>query len=241
MRKQGFTLIEISIVLAIIGFIVGGILVGSSLINQAQLRSVISETNGFFQSITAFKLKFGYKPGDLPTASSYWPACDATPANCNGNGDNIIGYYSTVNQTTQCESYRAWQQLSLAGLIGGNFSGIATTAGQSDIGINVPASKYPGGGYSFIEYFSPTIYLSPGETMTFGGVSSGNVTGSMIISPQEAYTIDAKIDDGMARTGKVWGTSPSPGPASCITSYSSTGVYNVLLTTPLCAMHFLYQ
>ena len=42
-RQRAFTLIELSIVLVIIGLIVGGVLVGQNLIHAAQLRSVISD------------------------------------------------------------------------------------------------------------------------------------------------------------------------------------------------------
>jgi len=41
--KSGFTLIELSIVLVIIGLIVGGILVGQDLIRAAELRKLYSE------------------------------------------------------------------------------------------------------------------------------------------------------------------------------------------------------
>jgi prepilin-type N-terminal cleavage/methylation domain-containing protein len=37
-KSRGFTLVELSIVLLIIGLIIGGITAGSSLIKQAQIR-----------------------------------------------------------------------------------------------------------------------------------------------------------------------------------------------------------
>ena len=42
-RHQGFTLIELSIVLVIIGLIIGGVLVGRDMIHAAQIRATISQ------------------------------------------------------------------------------------------------------------------------------------------------------------------------------------------------------
>lgn len=38
--KAGFTIIEISIVIIVLGFLVGGVLVGSELIKQSELSSI---------------------------------------------------------------------------------------------------------------------------------------------------------------------------------------------------------
>jgi prepilin-type N-terminal cleavage/methylation domain-containing protein len=46
-QKTGFTLIELSIVLVIIGLVVGGVLVGKDLIFAAQVRRAVSEAESF--------------------------------------------------------------------------------------------------------------------------------------------------------------------------------------------------
>ena len=43
--KKGFTLIELSIVIILIGLITAGIIAGSSLIQRAKLRTVVSDIN----------------------------------------------------------------------------------------------------------------------------------------------------------------------------------------------------
>lgn len=49
--RQGFTLIELSIVLVIIGLIVGGILVGRELISAAEIRATVSQIEKYNTSV----------------------------------------------------------------------------------------------------------------------------------------------------------------------------------------------
>ena len=64
--KAGFTLIELSIVLVIIGLITGGILVGQDLIKAAETRGQISQIEKFNTAVNTFEGKYGYLPGDIP-------------------------------------------------------------------------------------------------------------------------------------------------------------------------------
>ena len=52
--QAGFSLIELSIVIAIIGLLTGGVLGGQSLIRSAETRSIISEYNGYQSAIVQF-------------------------------------------------------------------------------------------------------------------------------------------------------------------------------------------
>ena len=54
-RQMGFTLIELSIVLVIIGLIVGGVLLGRDLIHAAEVRSVISDVERFRTAALTFQ------------------------------------------------------------------------------------------------------------------------------------------------------------------------------------------
>src|SRR5665213_3372659 len=69
-NRQGFTLIELSIVLVIIGLIVGGILVGRDMIEAAKVRATVSQYEKFITAANTFKLKYGDLPGDLTTAEA---------------------------------------------------------------------------------------------------------------------------------------------------------------------------
>src|ERR1700735_3583176 len=68
--ERGFTLIELSIVLVIIGLIVGGILVGQDLIKAAETRAQISQIEKYNSAVNTFRGKFGGLPGDLAVSTA---------------------------------------------------------------------------------------------------------------------------------------------------------------------------
>src|ERR1700753_450898 len=90
--RQGFTLIELSIVLVIIGLIVGGILVGQDLIKAAEVRAQISQIEKYNSAGNTFRGKFGGIPGDLALSLvnqfGFSPGanCDGTFTQRDGNG-----------------------------------------------------------------------------------------------------------------------------------------------------------
>lgn len=92
MQKQGFTLIELSIVLVILGLIVGGIVGGKSLIRQTELQNIVREVNALNTAVNTFKLEYDHLPGDFPEAEDYWGSSNAT----NGNGDGYIDPISSI-------------------------------------------------------------------------------------------------------------------------------------------------
>lgn len=62
-NNKGFSLIELSIVLIIIGLLVAGITGGASLIKSAQLRSVVTESNTYRTAYNIFYSQFNRVPG----------------------------------------------------------------------------------------------------------------------------------------------------------------------------------
>ena len=236
---KGFTLIELSAVILIIGIIISSVSYGLNLADQARLRSVITEANEYMEAINLFEQKYGNLPGDIPTASDLWgTTCDATPSNCNGNGDGVIYYSSSLLQN---EAMRAWQHLSLAGMIRGSYTGIASIANQIDIGVNAPESKYSNGGWS-ISYNSKP-YTPPyweGQSLNLGKFQANNLPAGSLLIPYDAYNIDTKIDDGLPRTGLVWGDSATTYCFLNATHLDSP--YDISNTTvPACVMRFIFR
>ena len=78
--SSAFTLVELSIVLVIIGLLVGGVLSGKSLIRASELRAVASEFSYYKIAIGNFKDKYSALPGDMRNAVTYWGAAAGSTA-----------------------------------------------------------------------------------------------------------------------------------------------------------------
>ncbi len=169
-NRKGFTLIDLSIVLAIIALFIGGIMVGQNLIRSAELLSVTIDVKCFTQAIQLFKEKYKYLPGDMPTATNFWGTdsnCPTTSytttphtATCNGDGNGRIGDYNATTYAWGTQAYevmRVWQQLADAGFIDGSYSGVASANAVAVIGHNVPASQLPARAGRFIIMRRPPV------------------------------------------------------------------------------------
>ncbi|MBA8666894.1 hypothetical protein H1Q59_03180 [Holosporaceae bacterium 'Namur'] len=236
-KKIGFSLIELAVVVLIIAFLISSISIAYSMIKQASLRSIITEANTFTEAINLFEQKYKSLPGDFPYASVQWgTACDSTPSNCNGNGDGVIEYSYTTR--TQNEALRAWQHLSLAGMIIGNYTGITDMEGGTYIGVNAPMSQYNKKGWSFqngVRYSHLEQYLE------IGGPRLGFPPNDSIIPTIDAYSIDNKIDDGYPRNGLVWGASIYGFPGGCYFPDTTTAPYTTDATNGSCILEFTFR
>ncbi len=122
---KGFTLIEMSIALVVIGLLVGGILAGQDLMNAAAIRAQISQIEKYQTAVRTFQLKYGYLPGDIPDpqASSFgFMPRGALDGQGDGNGFLASNCANTAGSTSGLqngcgETAVFWVDLSLAGLI----------------------------------------------------------------------------------------------------------------------------
>src|SRR5688572_22973527 len=83
-KQQGFTLVEIAIVLVIIGLLLGGILKGQEMIVQARIKNVIADFSGVSAAYHGYLDRYRAIPGDDPNAG---PAPTGRWAN-GRSGDN---------------------------------------------------------------------------------------------------------------------------------------------------------
>jgi prepilin-type N-terminal cleavage/methylation domain-containing protein len=187
----GFTLLELSIVLVIIGLIVGGILVGKDLIKAAELRNTASNFEKLKSAINAFRIKYNGVPGDMPNATDYWPALGVA---ANGNGNGFIDNWPI-------ESAYPWAMLKEAGLFAGDNPRV--------IYMNTTYENlmyfYSNDLYSYFGLFSPS---QNGNTVTLFHDNNTGPANGPALSPADAYSIDSKIDDGRPYSGHLYG---SPG------------------------------
>lgn len=271
--KRGFSLVELSIVLVILGLLVGGVLTGRSLIRAAELRSATNDFAKYTAAIQSFRDKYLALPGDMNNAVRFWGRHTATTNDTsiswnvsesvaweaaapqtgtnNGDGDGIYVLYP------QSEQYLAWQHLTNAGLIEGQYKGARAAGSGSAVilmGIHTPPSKMPGGSAnvwggiksgigvfistaSYPSYYAPltdsdlnynSVTTATGRHIIIGGINGGNWTGGGIYA-EDAWNVDTKLDDGLPSSGKI--VSTTGGTPACSTSTVSAGRYNVTNTT----------
>lgn len=218
--QRGFSLVELSIVLIIIGLLVGGVVSGKALIRRAELRDIIAGFQQYQIAVNSFQEQYKSLPGDMPNATRFWDqaaagsACYTTVSTgtktCNGNGDGIIDYAGAANQRT--EVFMFWQHLANAGLIPGKYTGMAgpDTLADHVFDENAPLSKMSGIGWgsSWADNRNGSIpnVWSKNYTgwLTLGGddgIWADNYNG--VMSAEEVWSIDTKIDDGLPGVGFI--------------------------------------
>lgn len=215
--KYGFTLVELSIVLLIIGLMTSAVLVGKDLIKSAEYKATISEYNTYKTAANIFKDQYFYYPGDMRNAFDFWGAdCAPTAAFCNGNGNGIIKLNEggAPNQ----ENYMFWKHLSLAEILPKPYAGPPTIPAPVpvEVGKHLPASSMGRGSGYYI--FSPWTLYGKNVYNSMGISACGNclsVLGKPILTPKEAWTLDKKIDDGLPSSGMVWGRDENPSSSGC--------------------------
>ncbi len=248
--SRGFSLVELSIVLVILGLLVGGVLTGQSLIRAAELRSVTTEFQKYQAAVNTFRDKYFALPGDMTNATAFWGAAHATPATCrttastttatcDGNGDGNIT--SMDGGTTYSEYFRAWQQLANARLIEGQYTGIAGSgsAAHTIPGTNAPRPKMGSAGWGFAFLF-PALAADPnffegsyGNFLFFGGANATGDPNVALLKPEEQWNIDTKMDDGKPGYGRVRSLEVH---VNCnTTSVAATAEYNLTFTSAACA------
>ncbi len=193
LRRAGFTMIEMSVVLMIIALIIGGVMVGQEMAHSAEINSLVSDVNRIKTGISTFQFKYDALPGDMINATDYWPAT------ANGNGDLYVNSGTSNYWTDNSEMYRAWQQLGLSGMLPGNYSGVSNSATDvaSAVAINGNVMGNRLDGFYLIVKNQDTFH--DGNMI---GMWGGNPTLSLL-SPTDSQTVDRKLDDGRPGTGKV--------------------------------------
>jgi prepilin-type N-terminal cleavage/methylation domain-containing protein len=114
-----FTLIEIAIVLVIIGLLLGGVLKGQEMINQAKIKNIAKDFDAVSISVISYRDRYNSLPGD-DSGTARWTGT----AVGNGNG-TVFGDFNSGATTD--ESRLFWQHLRLAGFIAGDSAGDDST------------------------------------------------------------------------------------------------------------------
>ncbi len=203
-KNQGFTLIEIAIVLVIIGLLLGGVLKGQELINSAKVKSYATDFRNIPVYVYGYQDRFRALPGDDVSVGSHVTGGTlATAVAGTVVGDGVINGAWNSNTDTN-ESCLFWQHVRLANLAPG-----PTAVDCSATGVYYP--KNTNGGQIGIQSNASFATITGPTAMTGSYIiCSANILGSFVLQ------LDVTMDDGNPETGSMRAilNSAIPGVAS---------------------------
>lgn len=254
-RQSGFTLIEVSMVLIIIGLIIGAVLVGQNLIVGSATRATVAQFERYNAGVNTFRIRYGGLPGDLDDAlalKSGFITRSGSPGHGDANG--LLEGCSYGATEAGCETLLFWVDLHQAQLVDASYTQATDALAEIDEGEQwkyFPSIKLRHGAYI-------TVFTEAGiNYYQMGGITStdagGNYTLNYTISPSEGYNMDNKIDDGFPLTGHLralegvssplGGAPPTPSATTCVSNISGNP-YNMAATyvdIPLCHIRVRMQ
>ncbi|MBL29343.1 MAG: hypothetical protein CMM50_17570 [Rhodospirillaceae bacterium] len=209
----GFTLVELSIVLVIIGLLVGGILKAQQLIQDARIGRTVTQVEAFRTAAASFVDRYGALPGDFSQADA---RVSGVASGDNGNGNGRIDGGGNTG-----EGLLFWEHLARAGLIIGDYDGAT-----AQLGVGLPSASV-GGGFNAGQF---VVQGLAANWLLLGNPTSAGATTNALLTPEVARRMDARVDDGQPTTGAV--RTPT---ADCI---DDTGNYAVATSAEVCTLAF---
>jgi prepilin-type N-terminal cleavage/methylation domain-containing protein len=228
-KQQGFTLVEIAIVLVIIGLLLGGVLKGQELINSAKVKNFAQDFRNIPLFIYGYQDKFKALPGDdAGVAAHIGATAQAGSGGTLGNGVIEGDWFSTVTGAAAPESVVFWQHVRMANL----------AAGPTTL---TDASFFPtnaDGGRIGIESGTATA-----ANQYVAGQTGAYIVCSRGILGKFALQLDTTMDDGNPFTGSMRAVPGAPTtranaahcavagtPAACTTAVDPAASYTVCMS-----------
>lgn len=214
-KQNGFTFVEIAIVMIIIGLLVGGVLGGMVMIENGRNNATIQFMKNVESVAVNFRTAYGKLPGDLDVIDVL-PNCTALPCTKTGNGNGQVWgggadsgwsvmYEAWGDLDSNNEEFVFWQHLLAAGMMSGylattnmNF-GTINNGGQPlspmDTGFRIAYANAPAfGGAKHVGYLT--------DSPSTANIWDGGPT-TTVVPSSNMRSIDLKIDDGFVNKGKI--------------------------------------
>lgn len=190
-RQQGFTLVEIAIVLVIIGLLLGGVLKGQEMIENSKIKSIANDMKAMQAAYNAHIDRYKAIPGDEPPAvmtGRGWTGTAVPGAAYNGT----LAITVAQTFTNGGDQPALWRSLRASLLVSGDPAAPGTAAGLPTHG---------GGG--MLGVTAGPAYGMAGPLVCASGLTT-----------KQAAGIDALIDGAGAvnNTGALRGASAAAAP-----------------------------
>lgn len=214
MRENGFTLVELAIALMVIGLLIGGVLKGQELIENARVTQTIRQIKSYDAATLIFRNTYSALPGDIKRPNRI-PNCTEELCNIGGNGN---GKVRDSMSDDSIEHQNFFTHLTKAGMIQGPEGG---TQAQVELTENAdlfyPLMPIDGINAVIVNYqYTPSSY--PGDGMY---LQEGQYYELRPVPLKSTIALDAKMDDGFPETGSVQEESNS-----CVDYSSPDKQYN---------------
>ncbi len=218
--QRAFTLVELAIVLIIMGFIVSGIFAGQELIKQAQLRKHVSSINEVNLAWLTFQSKYNGLPGDIKNPTRFLPACyplgtgcDGCPGDIQGDGDGVISGITTDGSSA--EAHCVWFHMLHSGLYPHIKPMSASAIYPSVPPVDV---NFTNEGYYYVYWpVDSSLFMIVLSEIASQYNRKRNAWGvGLTLLPEQAYSIDVKLDDGNPWSGIVKGSTKNS--SACISN-----------------------
>ena len=212
-NNRGFTLIELSIVIVIIGILVAGVVTGRVVIEKAKFYKIFKEVETQKIAVLTFQEIYNYDPGDLPNACAVGEVGGLLNYECtieyNGtnvyltNGDGMVAGWQ--------EQFRVLADLSQANLINGEYKDYNGIRG------NVVNKNVIGTSYSNSAVYLPLLkidanqkaYIQLGRELAEG--NDATEYDNYLFSVKQISDLVIKYDNGNIATGTITGISYKAG------------------------------
>lgn len=200
-QQSGFTLVELAIGLLVIGLMVGGILQGAEMLQNAAYKKTMKDLSSYQMAYRIFQENYRGLPGDIDNAQTVLSRCVA-PLCLNGDNNRIVGRPGSTAQSDQTgtsqprvETSMFWQHLLLADLINGVQEGADPSAPAA--GATHPYSALGRGAYS--------VYHRQGiHGISIKACPNSQTCGAAVLTPRQVWILDQKMDgDGSPFTGTI--------------------------------------